>query len=174
MKLNVVAGLVLGLLSVAILYVCHWTGWLRTPAGENGLPLATGLLHILLLIWALRRHRNLARPEGVPFARLFGAGLLISLVGGITVAFGNLLLTQVLDPGFFDWAMERARFHLAEQMATMEGLTEADRQARLAILDAATPEGFAVQRMVQTLILGAFLSLPVAALVRLRSLKSDF
>lgn len=165
MKLNLIFGVLLGLLSSGLVYGLYTLGWLRTPTGTR-LLLLTPLIHSVLLIVALIRHRAAALPDNVPFARLFGAGLLISFVGGAISALGAWIFTTQVDPSHLDWVKEQTAQHILTS-----GRPAAEIEAQLGQLSSqATPGAYAAQSLFAVLAVGFLLSLVISALLRLRGI----
>jgi hypothetical protein len=167
MKLNLAFGVLLGLFSSGLVYLLYHFGWLRTPEGTR-LLLLNPLFHSLLVIVALIRHRAAAMPDNVPFARLFGAGLLISFVGGALSAFGAWIFTSYVDPTHLEWVKEQTARHILES-----GRPAAEIEAQLGQLAGqATPGAYAAQSLFAVLVIGFLLSLVVSALLRLRGIAT--
>lgn len=166
MKLNILGGLLVGLMANLIFYGLHFTGLLRTPDGAKVLFLASGV-HAAVIILVLSRHRSQALPEAIPFAKLMGAGLFLSLVAGLCTAAGLLVFTTQVDKTHLAWVVEQS----TEQAKTM-GLSEAELQAHIASLpELVTPWSLAFQGLAGTCIVGFFLSLVIGALLRLRAVQ---
>jgi hypothetical protein len=165
MKLNLAFGVLLGLLSAGLVYGLHQLGWLRTPTGTR-LLLLNPLIHSILLIVALVRHRAAALPDNAPFARLFGAGLLISFVGGAISALGAWIFTTRVDPSHLEWVKEQTAEHIRSS-----GRPAAEIEDQLAQLAThVTPDAYAAQSLFAVLAVGFLLSLVISALLRLRGI----
>lgn len=168
MRLNLLIGLVVGLLSAGLLFVLHGLGMLRTPAGEQMLYFAVAF-HItgLITVMALQRSRAVKADVDAPlFARLFGSGLMVSLISGCVVAAGTLLFMEVQDPSYLDWIKERSLI----QLASFELPPEESEAQRQQIVDLSA-RVYATRALVGTLISGFFLSLTIAAFMRIRMLR---
>lgn len=165
MLLNVIVGVVVGLAQTGLLFTLNFAGILRTERGGQLLMLALAF-HIVGLLWALGRHRAKAGEEGAPFARLFGAGLMVSLIIGIVVATGSMVFMDAVDPSYLDWVKESSREQL--QALELEAEEEQAHEDRLAQL---TPVGYAMQGLMGTLMTGLFLSLTLSAFLRIRVLR---
>lgn len=166
MLVNVIAGTVVGLLATALLYTLHFAGLLKTGLGSQLLFLALAF-HITGLIAALGYHRHRAGEGGAPFARLFGAGLMVSLFAGVVLAAGTHLFVTVVEPGYLDWLKASS----LERLAASE-LPAEEQAAHRGQIEQLTPLGYAVQTLISTLIAGFFLSLTLAAFLRMRTLRS--
>lgn len=164
MLLNVVTGLVVGIASASLIYVLHFLGVLRTPLGGQLLLLAI-VFHTTGLLFALLRQR--ARDTDIPFARLFGAGLMLSLIAGLALAVGSYLFLTVVDPTYIDWVKERSR----EQLEAFPDLPVEERAAGEEQIAALTPGAYATQGLVGTLMIGFLLSLTLSAFLRMRVLR---
>ncbi len=166
MKLNLLAGVLVGLFSNLLFYGLHWAGMLRSEEGGRFLFLVSAA-HAAALILVLSRHRSNALPLAVPFARLFGACLLISFVAGLLTALGSYLFTTQVDPSYLGWVIEQTVTHLK----TLE-LPPAELERQLADLPTrVTPGGYALQGLVGVCITGFFLTLVFSALLRLRAMQ---
>lgn len=165
MKINLGAGLAVGLLDFLLLCTLHWTGVLKTDLGVRLLMLTlfTHALGLIVAMVVLRRQEG-----GAGFARLFGAGLLVSLVAGVTAAGGMYVFLQRIDPTYLDYMLEDQRRHVIETWP------EDQRDAALAQLDATTPAVYAGRGTIGGyMIRGFFLTLMLAAILRLRILGAE-
>lgn len=167
MKINLVAGLILGIFSTGTVLVMHQLGSLRSPEAANWALVAGMACHSLVLIVALIRHRAAAQPEEVPYARLFGAGLFISFLGGVVSAIGSYFFTTQVDPGHLAWVREKTAEQLRE--AGLQG-PELEEQLRL-LPELITPGTYALQALRALLVVGFLLTLVISAFVRLRGLR---
>jgi len=166
MKLNILGGLFVGLISNLIFFGLHFTGMLRTPDGAKILFLASGV-HAAIIILVLSRHRSNALPEAVPFPKLFGAGLFLSFVAGLCTALGMFVFTTQVDKTHTAWVVEQS----IEQAKTME-LPPAELEAHIAALpELVTPWSLSFQSLAGVCIVGFFLSLVIGALLRLRAVQ---
>ena len=163
MRLNLSAGLLVGFFATMLLFGLHFLGQLRNPSATQVLW-TVALFHGLTLVVTLWRHRS--QEPAIPFMRLFAAGLLISLVAALVTGAGHWILLGV-DPGFLDWVKEQA----LEQLATYE-LEPEQRAIQEQAIRASTPGSYVGQTVMAVLMRGLLLSLPIAALLRLRALKS--
>lgn len=169
MLLNLITGVLIGLGSSVLLYTLHFQGLLRTPLGGR-LLMGAMLIHAVGLLAALWRHRSVGGFGGevdVPFIRLFGAGLVISLIAGLVVAQGSWLFIQVVDPTYLEWIRERSLEALAASPAPA-----AEKAQQAEAIRATTPLGYATQGLMGTLFFGLLLSLTLAALLRIRVLRT--
>lgn len=165
MKINLVAGLAVGLLDFLLLCTLHWTGILKTDLGVRLLMLTlfTHALGLIVAMVVLRR-----RERGAGFARLFGAGLLVSLVGGVIAAGGMFVFLQQVDPTYLDFMLDDQR------QQVIDNWPEDQRAAALAQLDATTPAAYAGRGTVGGyMIRGFFLTLMLSAILRLRILGAE-
>lgn len=166
MKLNLLGGVLVGLFSSLVFYGLYWSGMLRSEEGGKFLFLASAA-HAAALILVLSRHRANALPAAIPFFKLFGAGLFLSFVAGVVVAIGSFLFTTQVDPTYLPWVIEETAAHLK----TLE-LPEAELQQQLASLpERVTPGSYAFQGLVGLCMTGLFLTLVIAAFLRIRAMK---
>lgn len=160
MKVNLIAGVLVGLMSTGLFYALHFLGQLRTDFGTQFMWAAVAF-HVAMLAAAMWRHHKVDLEIG--FAKLLASGLLISLVGALVSGLGTWIFVTFVDPTFFDWIRERSMTQLAELP-----LGEDEKAAQLEMLQQTTPVSFVVQGISSTLMRGFLLSLPLAALMRLR------
>jgi len=166
MKLNVLGGLLVGVASNLIFLLTYWAGILRTEKGGYVLLLASAV-HAIVLILVLSRHRSDALPNAVPFARLFGAGLMLSFVAGLFAAIGSYTFTTLIDPTYLGWIVERS----IEYIKTLE-MPEAQLQEEIAAMPSrVSAVSYAIQGLIGVCMTGFFLSLVISALLRLRAMK---
>ncbi|MEM6794656.1 MAG: DUF4199 domain-containing protein [Acidobacteriota bacterium] len=166
MLLNLIVGVAVGLGQTGLLLVLHFAGVLRSQQGGRFLMLALAF-HIVGLLWALGRHRAAASPEeGAPFSKLFGAGLMVSLIAGVVVAAGSLVFLEGIDPSYLDWIRESSRERLEALELPAEELEIQEQR-----LDQLTAAGYAMQGLMGTLMTGFFLSLTLAAFLRMRVIR---
>lgn len=168
MRLNLLGGVLVGLFSNLVFYGLYWSGMLRSEEGGKFLFLASAA-HAAALILVLSRHRASALPAAVSFATLFGAGLFLSFVAGVVTAFGSYVFTTQVDPTYIGWVIEETGAHLK----TLE-LPAAELQQQLAGLpERVTPGSYAFQGLVGVCMTGLFLTLVIAALLRIRAMQQQ-
>ncbi|MEM1177257.1 MAG: DUF4199 domain-containing protein [Acidobacteriota bacterium] len=168
MKINLIVGAVVGLLAAGLLFVLHATEVLRTPLGSQ-LLILTLAFHVTGLIVALGFHRHRAKDEGgAPFSRLFGAGLMVSLIVGVILGLGTQVFVTHVDPTYLDWVKETS----LEQLDQMEEISEEEKARHREQVERLTLEGYAVETLKRTLVVGFFLSLTLAALFRMRAVQA--
>lgn len=166
MKLNLLGGLLVGILSNLIFLTVYWTGLLRTDSGGRLLFLISAV-HAVVLIVVLSRHRQNALPDAVPFAKLFGAGLFLSFVAGVFTGMGSYTFTTLIDPTHLDWVIEKS----VEYVKTLE-LPEAELQKEIAEMPTrVSPVTYAIQGLIGICTTGFFLSLVISALLRIRAVQ---
>ncbi len=166
MKLNLLGGLLVGVLSNLIFLTVYWSGLLRTDSGGRLLFLISAV-HAVVLIVVLSRHRQNALPDAVPFAKLFGAGLFLSFVAGVFTGMGSYTFTTLIDPTHLDWVIEKS----VEYVKTLE-LPEAELQKEIAEMPSrVSPVTYAIQGLIGICTTGFFLSLVIAALLRIRAVQ---
>lgn len=166
MKLNLLGGLLVGVVSNLIFLGVYWAGLLRSETGGRLLFLVSAV-HAVVLILVLSRHRQDALPNAVPFAKLFGAGLFLSFVAGAFTGMGSYTFTTLIDPTHLDWVVERS----IDYVKTLE-LPEAELQKEIAEMPSrVSPVSYAIQGLFGVCITGFFLSLVIAALLRIRAVQ---
>lgn len=163
MKTNLLAGVLVGLSEFVLLWGMDLAGVLRSDLGARLLQLML-FVHAAGLIVAMVRLRQ---TEGAAsFFRLLGAGLLVSFVAGGVAAGGTALFLEVVDPGYLDWVVEETRRDIADWPDDRRAQAEEQ-------LDATTPGVYAMRGAVSYLLRGLMLSLLLAAVLRLRILRTD-
>lgn len=151
------AGIVLGVLVVIWMFVIGFTGWYKDPVLLN-LFYVVILIQIGVLIWGLR----VTAREGRTYGGQVGAGMLISLIGGIIIFFGSILFTSVVFPDYFE-EVRRA----GEEVMRARGMSETDIQTYLDQQAAMqTPIINALTGFIATLVTGLIVSLVTAAFLR--------
>jgi Protein of unknown function (DUF4199) len=168
MKLNVLGGLAVASIALAVLLGLHISGSLRSPdAGSIFFLTIAG--HAVVLIVVLRRHHLKLAPEQASFFRLLGAGLLLSLIAGLLIALGSYLFAARVDPTYLDWLLEVSR----EQIAAAGLPAEAAQNELERLQGFATPRGYALQSLIGALSTGFVLTLLISVILRLRALRQD-
>jgi hypothetical protein len=102
-------------------FVMGFTGWYKHPALLN-LFWVVILLQIGVLIWGLK----LTAADGYGYGKQVGAGLLISLLGGVVIFLGSMVFTTVVFPGYFQ-ELET----LGREVMKSQGKSEAEINAYL-------------------------------------------
>lgn len=150
-------GAVLGLLVTAWMYVMGLTGWYKHPT-MNGLFFLVILIHVGVLIWALRRSAR----DGAGYAAQVGRGLLISIAGGLLIVVASLLFVTVAFPRYFEELRD-----LQAAMMRQAGKNEAEVTAALGKTAAMqTPAAQAVAGFIGTVVTGLIASLVIALFAR--------
>ena len=164
MRLNLLAGLMVGLFAGSLFFGLHAMGELRTPQGAQALWTVVAF-HAVTLVVVLRRHRG--REPEIPFARLLAAGMAVTLVAAlVSTAFTAYFLERV-DPDFLGWLQEQS----LAQLESYE-LEPAEKELQIQAIRAGTPSSFLVQGLIAFLVRGFLLTLPIAALLRLRTVRT--
>lgn len=151
------AGLLLGVLCGIWMFVVGYTGWYRDPVMLNMFYLVI-LIEIGILVWALRK----TAAQGRGYGGQVGAGMLISLIGGVIIIGASLLFTTVAFPDYFQelqgiqTEMLRAQGKSEGEIATMMAMTA---PMQTPVMNALT--GFA-----GTVVTGLVASLIIAAFIR--------
>jgi hypothetical protein len=124
MRATVKAGLLLGILVVLWTFVMGFTGWYKHPTLLN---LFWGVIAIQIgvMIWGLK----LTAVEGYGYGKQIGAGLLISLIGGVIIFAGSIVFTNLVFPQYFQ-ELEI----LGREVMKTQGKSEAEINAYLAQL----------------------------------------
>lgn len=163
MKTNLLVGALVGLVELAFLWGMDLAGVLQSDLGGRMLRLML-FVHALGLIVVMVRLR---RQEGsAGFARLLGAGLIVSFIAGMTAAGATFFFLEVVEPGYLDWVIEQTRQDLADWPEDRR--VQAEKQ-----LEATTPGVYASRGTMSYLLRGLMLSLLLAAVLRLRILRYE-
>ena len=163
MKANLLVGALIGLVEFLLLWGLDLAGVLRSDTGARSLQFML-FVHALGLIVVMVRLRQ---TEGAAsFPKLLAAGLMVSFVAGLTAAAGTFVFLEVVEPGYLDWVLDQTRQDIADWP---------DDQRALAVeqLAATTPGVYASRGAVSYLVRGLLLSLLLAAVLRLRILRTD-
>ena len=157
MKTIVTASVALGVICGLWMFVMGFTGWYKHPVLLNLFWLVIPF-EIGLLIWALRK----TAAEGRRYGGQVGAGVLISVIGGVIIVGFSLLFTTVLFPNYFkDMAA------MTEQALRAAGKPDADITAAMDVYrKSATPAANALSGFIGTVCTGLVASLGIAAFVR--------
>ena len=152
------AGLVLGLLVTAWIFLMGVTEWYRDPVLLNLSTTVVIVIQIGVLIWG----QKLTTNEERSYWSQVGAGTMMSLVGGVIIFLGSLLFTSVVFPNYF----EELRA-LGEEMMRAEGKAATEIKA---ILDAQAPMQTSFMQalfgFIGTMVLGFVFSLIAGAALK--------
>lgn len=151
------AGILLGVLVVVWTFVMGLSGWYKDASLQN-LFWVVILIQIGVLIWGLK----LTAAEGKAYGEQIGAGMLMSLIGGVIIFLGSILFTTVAFPHYF----EEIRT-LGEEVLRNQGKSEAETTQQLEMMAATqTPFWQAFFGFLGTLVTGLIASLIIAIFVR--------
>lgn len=163
MKTNLIVGIAVGLAELALLWGMDLAGVLQSDLGGRMLRFML-FIHALGLIVVMVRLRQKEGAAG--FARLLGAGLTLSFVAGLTAAGATFFFLEVVEPGYLDWVVEQTRQDIADWPEDRRAQAEEQ-------LAATTPGVYASRGAMSYLLRGLMLSLLLAAVLRLRILRTD-
>ncbi|MBM4162240.1 MAG: DUF4199 domain-containing protein [Ignavibacteria bacterium] len=150
-------GLVLGVLVVIWMFIVGFAGWYKDAVLLN-LFYVVILIQIGVLIWGLR----FTAREGRGYGGQVGAGMLMSVIGGVIIFFGSILFTSVAFPDYFE-EVRRA----GEEVLRGQGMSDADIRTYLDQQAAMqTPFVNALTGFIATLVTGLIVSLIAAAFLR--------
>lgn len=151
------AGLLLGVLCGAWTFVIGFTGWYRDPVMLNMFYLVI-VIEIGMLVWGLRQ--TAARGRG--YGGQVGAGMLISLIGGVIIIGSSILFTSVVFPDYFQELQG-----IQAQMMKAQGKSDIEIASMLAATaPMQTPVMNALTGFAATIVTGLLSSLVIAAFVR--------
>ena len=149
-------GLLLGVVVSTWMFVVGFTGWYRDPVMLNMFYLVI-LFQIGILIYGLRQT---AASRG--YGGQLGAGMLISLIGGVIIIAASVLFTSVVFPDYF--AELEA---IQTEMLRQQGKSEAEISAMIAMTaPMQTPLMNALTGFAGTIGTGLVGSLIIAAFIR--------
>lgn len=153
-----IAGLVLGGLSVLWTFVMGLTGWYLDPDRLHLFWVVIAVqLVVLVALLARMRHQN-------RFVRQVGLGAMASAVGAVVVFVGSVLFTGVAYPSYFS-DLRAVR----EEILREQGMPEPEIEETLTRIAASqTPTGQAFAGFMATLGTGFVVSLVGAAFLRRR------
>ena len=160
MRTSLIAGVLLGVLVTLWSLVVVATGWYTDPSMVWTFWIVV-LIEIAVLIWALRR----AAADGQRYGSQVWTGLLTSIVGGLLIFAGSLLITTVLYPEYFTEIRAAGA-----DMARRAGQSE---EAVRAILETPTqtPIQGALGGLIGTVATGLLASLIIAAFLRRKGIR---
>jgi hypothetical protein len=157
MKSIVKTAVVLGLTCMAWQLVMGLTGWYLHPVLLNLFWIVI-LIQIGVMVWGLR----LTAAEGRTYGGQVGAGVLMSVFGGVIIFFGSLLFTTVFFPHYFEDIRR-----VGEEMLKAKGMSDAAVKAQLDLqAPVQTPFMSALTGFLGTVVTGLVISLITAAFIR--------
>ena len=157
MRTAVVGGILLGVLVTLWTALVVLTGWYKDPALVWTFWVLV-IIEIAVLAWTLKR----TAAEGRGYGGQVAVGLVASLVGGVLIFLGSLLVTTVLAPEYF----EEVR-RMGAELARQAGQSEAEVQ-RLLEAPTQSPVQGALAGFLGTVGTGLLVSVVLAAFLRER------
>jgi uncharacterized membrane protein len=159
MNTTLKGGILIGVLCGIWTFVMGFTGWYKDPAMLTAFYVVI-LLQIGVLVWGLRK-----TAADKPYGAQVGAGILMSVIGGVIIIASSLLFTTVAFPEYFD------ELRVAQtQMLISTGKTEAEAAAEVSMAAQFQTPGYqAVFGFIGTLVTGAVASVIIAAFARKKS-----
>ena len=157
MKSILKTAVALGLTCMAWQLVMGLTGWYLHPVLLNLFWIVI-LIQIGVMVWGLR----LTAAEGRTYGGQVGAGVLMSVFGGVIIFFGSLLFTTVLFPHYFEDIRR-----VGEEVLKAKGMSDAAVKAQLDLqAPMQTPFITALSGFFGTVVTGVVISLITAAFIR--------
>jgi hypothetical protein len=157
MKSILKTAVVVGLTCMAWQLVMGLTGWYLHPVLLNLFWIVI-LIQISVMVWGLR----LTAAEGRKYGGQVGAGVLMSVFGGVIIFFGSLLFTTVLFPHYFEDIRR-----VGEEVLKAKGTSDAAVKAQLDLqAPMQTPFMSALSGFLGTVVTGLVISLITAAFIR--------
>ena len=158
------AGLLIGLLCGAWMFVMGFTGWYRDPATANYFFLVIPI-EVAGLLWGLRKTATVRRT----YSSQLLAGTMMSIVAGVLIIAASLVFTTVVFPNYLADVEQAQRAALQQR-----GLPDADIAAAIQANSAtATPMAQAQSGFIGTLVTGILASAVMALFIRRRSSESS-
>jgi hypothetical protein len=153
------AGVTIGLLCGAWIFVMGFTGLYKDPATMAKVFIAgVVVVEIAGLMWGLRK----TAAEGRTYLGQIVAGTLMAVVAGVIIVCASLVFTMVAFPDYF--AMREAA---ERRILQAEGRSEAQISATLRETQASvTPMSEAMDGFIGTLVTGILASAAIASVVR--------
>ena len=157
MKSILKTAVVIGLTCMAWQLVMGLTGWYLHPVLLNLFWIVI-LMQIGVMVWGLR----LTAAEGRKYRGQVGAGVLMSVFGGVIIFFGSLLFTTVLFPHYFEDIRR-----VGEEVLKAKGMSDAAVKSQLDLqAPMQTPFMTALSGFLGTVVTGLVISLITAAFIR--------
>lgn len=159
MDTTVKGGILIGVLCAIWTFIMGFTGWYKDPEMLTVFYVVI-LIQIGVLVWGLRKTAAV-RTYGAQV----GAGILMSVIGGVIIMAASLLFTTVAFPEYFK------ELRVAQtQMLINDGRTEAEAAAQVEMASQfQTPWYQAIFGFIGTLLTGAVASLIIAIFARKKS-----
>jgi hypothetical protein len=154
------AGLMIGGLCGAWMFVMGFSGWYRDPQLLNLFFLVI-VIEISGLLWGLRR----TAAQGRTYSGQVVAGTMMAIIAGVVIFISSMLFTTVAFPSYFDEINT-----ISSEMMQAQGKTAAE--ISQAIADASTwqtPVMNALAGFLGTFITGVVASAIIAVFIRRRS-----
>jgi len=149
-------GILIGVLCAVWTFVMGFTGWYKDPVMMNMFYLVI-LIQVGVLVWGLRK-----TAADNTYGAQVGAGILMSVIGGVILIGSSLLFTTVAFPEYFSELRV-----VQTQMLIVEGKTEAEAAALIEMASQfQTPLFQALFGFIGTVMTGAVASLIIAAIAR--------
>ncbi len=156
---------------VALLWTLSFAclvGFFHEPASLYGIGwFALGAFSLILAAMRLRKFRDGVLEGKISFARAFGFSILTYLYAALLFAVAQFLYFQYMDNGFLvsQYSLQASSPQIQEMMK-LYGLTEQDIRFALENIAALRPIDIALQFFSTNLMLGVFVSLPMALVMK--------
>jgi hypothetical protein len=155
----VAAGLLIGGLCGAWMFIMGFSGWYRDPQMLNLFFLVI-VIEIAGLLWGLRK----TAARGRTYSGQVVAGTTMAIIAGLVIIVCSLLFTTVAFPDYFEEINAMSR-----ELMQAEGKTEAEiTQAISAVSPQQTPVSYALSGFLGTFMTGVIASAIIAAFIRQR------
>ena len=156
---------------VALLWTLSFAcliGFFHSPTSLYGIGwFAFGAFSLVLAAMRLRKFRDSVLDGKISFGRAYGYSILTYLYAALLFALAQYVYFQFLDNGFLvsQYSLQASSPQVQEMMK-LYGLTEQDIRFALENIAALRPIDIALQFFSTNLMLGVFVSLPVALVMR--------
>lgn len=151
------AGLLIGVLCSAWIFVMGWTGWYKDPAWAYVFFLVVPI-EAAGLLWGLRQ----TAAEGRTYAQQVVAGTFMAIIAGVLISVASLAFSMAAFPDYFDQLEAAERRRLAAEGRSPTEIEEAIVDFRTT----ATPMASAMSGFIGTLVTGIIASAAIAVGVR--------
>jgi uncharacterized membrane protein YhaH (DUF805 family) len=158
-------GVIGGLILVAYALIGNLTG-LTKPSAGFGILIVSGLIsiaiYIAVLVMAVRKHRDQDLGGYITFGRAFVVALIASLIASLLSTIFQYVYITVIDPNYMTTMVDEMQVMYERMGLSQEQIDAAMEQAGAAM----TPGRIIMQGILGSVIIGAIVSLIVAAIMQ--------
>lgn len=113
-------GLILALISILIELIKYITGLMTNQAASSVIGLLSLIVSIVVIVMAVKHHRDVQQNGYITLGKAFGVGILASLVSAIIGAIFLYVLHAFIDPGILEEMMVLNEERMIESGVTDE------------------------------------------------------